>query len=53
MTFLWNPWNVLMRMRSLEERKKEENDTFCTSGVARAVLITTGTKLLDTKYVFH
>ena len=31
MEFLWNPWNVLTRMR--RRRKKKENDTFCTSQV--------------------
>ena len=46
MVFLWNPWNVLTRY--VTEKKKGH---FVYIG-GRAVLITTGTKLLDTKYAF-
>ena len=47
MIFLWNPWNVLKRMR----RRKKKGHFLYIGG--RAVLITTDTKLLDTKYAFY
>ena len=46
MVFLWNPCHVLTRMR------KRKKGCFLYIG-GRAILITTGTKLLDTKYVFY
>ena len=49
MAFLWNSWNVLMRMR---RRKKEKKGHFLYIG-GRAVLIATGANLLDTKYEFY
>ena len=48
--FLYKAWNVLNRMY---RSKKEEYYTFCTSWVRRAILITTGAKLLDTTYQFY
>ena len=45
---LWNPWNVLTRMC----RRKKKKWHFLYIG-GRAVLITTVTKLLDTKNVFY
>ena len=45
MAFLWNPWNILTRMR----RRKWH---FLYIG-DRADLIVTSTKLLDTKYTFY
>ena len=48
MAFLWNPWNVLTRMR----RRRKKKGHFLYIG-GRAVLIATGTKLLDTKYTFY
>ena len=34
-------------------RMQRKKDTFCTSGVAGAILITTSANLLDTKYEFY
>ena len=46
MAFLWNSWNVLMRMRRKEKRTLSVH-------WGRAVLIATGANLLDTKYEFY
>ena len=37
MEFLWNPWNILTRMRRRKRRRK--NDTFCTLWVRTIKLL--------------
>ena len=46
MTFLWNSWNVLMRMH-----RRIKGHTLYIRG--RAILIATGANLLDTEYEFY
>ena len=51
MAFLWNPWNVLTRMRRRRKKKKEKNYTFYIAG--RDDQIATSTRLLSMKYEFY
>ena len=48
MIFLWNSWNGLTKMR----RKKKKEKTLSVHW-GKAVLIATGSNLLDTKYEFY
>ena len=48
MEFLWNSWNVLTRIH----KKKRKKGHFLYIG-GRAILIATGSHLLDTKYLFY
>ena len=47
MIFLYNPWNVLTRMS-----RRNKGHFLYIGGGSRVILITTDTKLLDTKYAF-